>query len=381
MGRTLHFAGFNGHLKLQRESKDTQSSCLHFYKPHVEDESPDDVKVFTSVNHSCRQLSLLSATWCDIFFRSDGKIWHAGHKNDAQGPTLSTLQLPKGIDADDLKSLFGDPIAGIAGAVTLGGELLVINSLEEKNLIFHRMPLESGGKHLNVQMVAVGGDSLLYAACTHVDGGHAMSWVEVMQWDGRGTVKRVRSSPCPGEIHSLGAGSTSVVALTVAGQFFTAGSPLQASMLARSPTKSNPASELSSVDALNGIRIVKVCMSEWLAGALSADRDLYVWGGRGGGGLKIDSLPSDQEDVRLVDIAGGVDIVDFAIGMGHILVLTDNGELWGCGDNEYGQLGLGHALDSFVRDWIKVPSHSNEAEIETLVAGGYGNWIISKTGS
>lgn len=58
-----------------------------------------------------------------------------------------------------------------------------------------------------------------------------------------------------------------------------------------------------------------------------------------GSGQDLDD--DDDDHVKLVNIDCGVDILDFDIGDGHIVILTAKEEVWAAGDNEMGQLGIG----------------------------------------
>ena len=180
----------------------------------------------------------------------------------------------------------------------------------------------------------------------------------------------------PEPVTALAAGATAFVALLEDGSVWTFGSPLQQALLARTPSKEAPAGRPHVVEALGGIEVKKVAMCEWLGGALSADGALYVWGGRAGETMSIASLSETDEDVSLIEIDGGVDIADFAIGMGHVVALTAEGDVWSCGDNEHGQLGLSDQVGMFVKDWTKVKHDKERLSNISVEAGGWGSWII-----
>ena len=146
--------------------------------------------------------------------------------------------------------------------------------------------------------------------------------------------------------------------------------------LARTPSLEKPADTLSPIPFLDGLRIEKIVNCGWLGAALSNHRDLYIWGGRIGESQLISALPDSGEEVRLVNIADGADIIDVAVGTNHILALTASGDLWGCGDNEHGQLALGEARDVFIRDWQWVTDDKGMGgKIESVEAGGWGSWL------
>ncbi len=181
-------------------------------------------------------------------------------------------------------------------------------------------------------------------------------------------------------------------------------------VLARSPAADNDSPSASTastastphiVDHLAGIPVAKVAAGGWLTAALAASQDLYVWGGRpgdggdsgsGGGGSSdgagrirclpdVGRRPEDNAEVSLVDIGGGggdsssgsggsgggsggdggdsdgsgsaCDVLDVAVGAGHIVALTHDGRLWAVGRGHNGQLGCG-ASTAHADDWIEM---------------------------
>ena len=146
--------------------------------------------------------------------------------------------------------------------------------------------------------------------------------------------------------------------------------------LARTPSLEKSANVVLPIPFFDGIPIEKIVACGWLGAALSKHRDLYIWGGRIGESQLISALPNSGEEVRLVDIANGADITDVVVGMNHILVLTASGDLWGCGDNEHGQLALGEAGAVFIRDWKWLTNDKAlGGKIESVEAGGWGSWL------
>lgn len=146
--------------------------------------------------------------------------------------------------------------------------------------------------------------------------------------------------------------------------------------LARTPSLEKPANTLLPIPFLDGIPIEKIVNCGWLGAALSKHRDLYIWGGRIGESQLISALPDSGEEVRLVDIGDGADVADVAVGTNHILALTASGDLWGCGNNEHGQLGLGEAGEVFIRDWKWLTNEkAMGGKIESVEAGGWGSWL------
>lgn len=174
--------------------------------------------------------------------------------------------------------------------------------------------------------------------------------------------------------------ATSFTALTADGEVLTFGSGLHAGVLGRRPSPSEPALTPFPVSYLGGIPIRKVASAGWITAALSADRDLYLWGGRPGEANRMESLPplDGDELVSLVDIDGGVDVVDVGVGHGHVAALTTNGEIWTSGLNTYGQLGDG--FTDFRTTWIKATldtdAPSSSGVVHHLGCGVWSSWAV-----
>lgn len=169
--------------------------------------------------------------------------------------------------------------------------------------------------------------------------------------------------------------------MTATGEVLTFGSPLHARSLGREPTAYDPADSPSAIPFLGGIPIDKVAAGGWLGAAVSRDRDLYIWGGRAGEERKLKALPADYSDgqtVRLVDIDGGVDVVDVGVGSGHVVALTAEGEVWAAGDGECGQLGAGGRR--FEEDWVRVRGDwEGKGKVVGLGCGVWCSWIVVDT--
>lgn len=114
-----------------------------------------------------------------------------------------------------------------------------------------------------------------------------------------------------------------------------------------------------NVEALGGLKIVKIATSGWICAALSEDRACYLWGTTSPGSTaKIGALRSEAGgDVALVEIAGGktdepLDVLDVGVGDDHIAVVAEGNRLFVVGENNNGQLGLGG--DVGLEDWREI---------------------------
>ena len=96
------------------------------------------------------------------------------------------------------------------------------------------------------------------------------------------------------------------------------------------------------IPALVGANVVAVACGAGHTGALTADGRVFTWGlgqqGQLGHGVK-----EPVQEPRLVEelVASGVRVIALACGIAHTAFLDGAGDVWTCGLNNYGQLGLG----------------------------------------
>lgn len=184
--------------------------------------------------------------------------------------------------------------------------------------------------------------------------------------------KYVLSTP----LRQLIASATTFTALTTAGEVLTFGSALHIGALGRPHAEESPASTPCPIPFLGGIPIRKISSSGWTTAAISEDQDLYIWGGRAGDPKRIDALPKPHEElVKLVDIRGGVDVVDVGVGSGHVIALTGDGEVWVTGEGDYGQLGI---MTEVREGWVLIEGKWHGKVME-VGCGLWSSWVLIDT--
>ncbi|XP_021813802.1 ultraviolet-B receptor UVR8-like isoform X1 [Prunus avium] len=100
------------------------------------------------------------------------------------------------------------------------------------------------------------------------------------------------------------------------------------------------------VSSLLGIRIEGVAAGLWHTVCISADGDVYAFGGNQFGQL---GTGADQAETipRLLDAPSleNTNAKIVSCGARHSTIITDDGKVFGWGWNKYGQLGLGDVID------------------------------------
>ncbi|KAL8692663.1 MAG: hypothetical protein Q9218_002363 [Villophora microphyllina] len=169
-------------------------------------------------------------------------------------------------------------------------------------------------------------------------------------------------------IVSLSASATSFTVLAsmdARGQVLSFGDARYSALLGRTPSNESPASVPTKLSAIEGVRIEKIVAGNKLVAAIedSEDPALYLWGHTFPEPFRKDESGLVQllnavnetgqvEDVQLVD-CNDLHIRDVAVGEEHVAILTIDGEVWGLGSNEYGQLGLGKETKGTHGKWVK----------------------------
>ena len=93
-------------------------------------------------------------------------------------------------------------------------------------------------------------------------------------------------------------------------------------------------------------------------------------------------------DTNTIDLPVTVDlpslspVVKICTGRSHTLVLFQNGEVWGCGSNAFGQLGLGSgkAITKDIMKFTKITFPSDDSVIRDIACGYDFSLVCSSTG-
>ena len=403
MRKTIYYMGFNAHLHLivQDSGNLLVGGALCVPRKSVPPQRCGyiDRPGLLVLNGADRHI--VAAFWSAAVLHLDDGFWHLGFHSGGKVPIR--IELEDGLKMEDIKEWFGD-LGGVIGAIAKSGDLLILDkesrdSKEESGDSGDEsddgrstsMRLKSAGPlHESVNsntsdvvciecIVVAGNEQVCLVTCTSLRKRPPKKWkVSIFanssaMFEGAAPIDEHHLSMA---IHSATAGATAFALLLEDGGVLTFGSRLHPAMLARSPTTESPAEIPCQVDFLGGIAIQKIEMNEWLGAALSTDQDLYIWGGRVGEVNRIDGLPGNGEDVMLVNIDNEKDVTDFAIGMGHILVLTAEGAVWACGSNQYGQVKPLSRGAIFKRNWRRMKlRHWSDEKVVSLRAGGWGSWV------
>lgn len=96
---------------------------------------------------------------------------------------------------------------------------------------------------------------------------------------------------------------------------------------------------------VDGKLIDRIIVGYATAIAIAKDGSIYGWGDNLNGQLGLGYTNSQYFPVRLKSIEK-INPIDIKIGDSHIMIKTKNGDIYGCGGNGFGQLGLGHTINA-----------------------------------
>lgn len=354
----IRAAGFNGHSQLRA---DTKADLSQFEDITVGLKATSDVNI-------------LFAGWSTtVLANAKGEIWSLGHQKLKQldkqhhGCEEESQTIPK--------CAFGNH-NGLLGFVDNNGGLTVISQNEtgekESGAQSIPFPLSEPDSPLlefvalaDNERVAVTFRQASNARLCHIE--EFMTLDKFLEWYREPANQKYRPTAhhmVPGRPKQLLASAAGFLMLMEGGEVYSWGDPRYLS-LGRATTGevATPASQPGIVEAVDGLKIDKISTGGWMSAALSKDRALYLWGAPKLPGsehvIKCLSQVSPGE-VLLVSIPDEndqpLDILDVAIGVGHIAVLVADGDIrriYVCGNNRNGQLGIG-GEEQFLDDWKKV---------------------------
>ncbi|XP_076235578.1 RCC1 domain-containing protein 1 [Calliopsis andreniformis] len=138
------------------------------------------------------------------------------------------------------------------------------------------------------------------------------------------------------------------------------------------------------VEALAGIKVVQISAGGWHSAVVTDQGDVYTWGWNTNGELglvdkdsKVMALPSlvDFTDDRNENVEIFVKKVE--CGNTFTICMTDDGTLWGCGSNKYGQLGQPREALLSSPKFIKLQLSINSRSITNFKCCAWGTTLMT----
>ena len=141
--------------------------------------------------------------------------------------------------------------------------------------------------------------------------------------------------------------------------------------------------KLDGVNAATAIK--KVVASAANTAAVDDEGNLYTAGDNLRGQLARTLDFYVDEDSVLTKVSTSAKIIDVALGVDHIVVLDENGEVWTAGCNQYGALGIDENAGKYwygtqIETLRKVTVGDGSVKIRAVAAGQYHTILIDENG-
>ena len=141
--------------------------------------------------------------------------------------------------------------------------------------------------------------------------------------------------------------------------------------------------KLDGVTATTAIK--KVVASAANTAAIDGAGNLYTAGDNSRGQLARTLDFYVDEDSVLTKVSTSAKTIDVALGVDHIVVLDENGEVWTAGCNQYGALGIGENAGKYwygtqIETLRKVTVGDGSVKIRAVAAGQYHTILIDENG-
>ncbi|XP_076759449.1 RCC1 domain-containing protein 1 [Xylocopa sonorina] len=138
------------------------------------------------------------------------------------------------------------------------------------------------------------------------------------------------------------------------------------------------------VEALAGIKVVQISAAGWHTAVVTDQGDLYTWGWNTNGELGLLSQESKVIAVpTLVDFTNEQnETVDLMVkrarcGNTFTICMMDDGTLWGCGCNKYGQLGQSPDKLSGSTKFVKLDVPPNLTTVKDFKCLEWGTLLVT----
>ncbi|KAJ8735078.1 hypothetical protein PYW08_014328 [Mythimna loreyi] len=188
----------------------------------------------------------------------------------------------------------------------------------------------------------------------------------------------VDTSHCKGKVIDAKCGYEHFIILTEDGKVYTWGNGRRLQLGHGDITNQEVPTEL---DALAGIKIIKISAGGWHSLALSEFGDLYAWGWNDTGQLGIKNVSKESYSIpTLIDLFDEREAIvekntkDIACGSRHSAIVLEDNTVWATGCNKYGQLGLSEEKFPTLNNFKKVYNCDKDC---SLMCGPWNTVIYS----
>jgi alpha-tubulin suppressor-like RCC1 family protein len=134
------------------------------------------------------------------------------------------------------------------------------------------------------------------------------------------------------------------------------------------------------IDKLNNRRIVDICCGANHSLALSQSGEVFSWSYNTIGLIGSQSDVNESTPIQMKEF-DGENVIAISCGSDHSLALTENGQVFSWGSNQFGQLGIEDMGESKKPILVKVDSNNNQSKpIMRIACGSHHSLLLSKSG-
>ncbi|KAF2090179.1 hypothetical protein K490DRAFT_63050 [Saccharata proteae CBS 121410] len=353
--------GFNGHGQLSEQKK------------------PNDLYEYQEIALG-NSVEVVFAGWSQTVIRVNGSLRILGHAS------ASNIEAP----AVPLHSFFGDD-NGLHGAVGADHQLYLFKEKpdhREPNFILWSKP----GRTPNISHVAIAGNGTIAMTTTTTTTTTTTESTTPPGFDihtfsnHSAFLNFFRSPSSPSSLShhiptspplSLAAGATTFTLHTPTSIHTWTADARHTRFLGRTPTPLTPYDEPHPIPGLEGLFITKIASRGWNSAALSKQGGLYTWPQAKPDESREVPEPlegEEGEEVHLQDVGEEGDVVDFGVGVGHVVLVMGDGRVFGIGEEGFGRLGLGGEGRGVRREWVEVEGLRGR-EVEGVVCGELATFV------
>jgi len=140
-----------------------------------------------------------------------------------------------------------------------------------------------------------------------------------------------------------------------------------------------PQSTIQKITHFNGTTITQIACGQNHTIFLASDGIIYGCGRNEYGQLGLGYTTSSQSTPHVITFFSGINISQIACGYNHTIFLAGDGKLYSCGYNLYGQLGLGHTTTP--QSTIQEITYFNDKNITQIASSGSHAIFLASNGS
>jgi alpha-tubulin suppressor-like RCC1 family protein len=131
------------------------------------------------------------------------------------------------------------------------------------------------------------------------------------------------------------------------------------------------------VSLARNTKVTSIAAGAFQLFAVTSTGGLLAWGDNNAGQLGIGHAGGLSRIPVRVHLPRGVKVVSASAGQAHSLALTSTGRVLAWGDNSQGQLGTGNRQDASAPVWVRLPK---VAHITSIAAGQYHSLALTRGG-